>query len=113
MAFDLFPGRPTAIPGKLIQLGPQVDKDLVDGEVTGIQQTQRLGLQGIGQADGKRERLRLGHVTTPVWQAPASRTRPGRLFFGNASRRADRQRRLCSLTNLPSIPVYAVRPRLE
>jgi hypothetical protein len=52
MAFDLFPGRPTAIPRKLIQLGPQVDQDLVDGEATGMKPPQRLGLQSLGKRMG-------------------------------------------------------------
>src|SRR5260370_17915794 len=97
MGFDVFPGWPTAISCKLIKLGPLIDEDLVDGEARGSEQTQRLGLHGIRQADGERERLRLRHLRTPVLflpkRSPAFHIQPVRLFCATASRTADQQAR--------------------
>ncbi|HEX4716633.1 MAG TPA: hypothetical protein VH164_17075, partial [Ktedonobacteraceae bacterium] len=60
---DLLPGDAGALTGKGIQPGPEILDELVDGGSARIEQAQGLGLQAVGQADGVREHLRLGHLT--------------------------------------------------
>ena len=64
----LLPSRTRALGGKAIQCWPQVDQQLIDGGAAGIQQPQGLGLEGVGQADGKGERLGPGHGLPPPAQ---------------------------------------------
>src|SRR5215472_8104795 len=71
VALHLLPGWTRALGSKAIQLRPEADQELVDGCAAGIQQAQRLSLQGIGQADGKRERLGVHRFLTPVRQEGA------------------------------------------
>ncbi len=66
--FHLLPSRASALCGKEIKLRPEVGDHLIDGDAACMKPPQRLSLHGIGQANGKREHLRLGHVTPPVLQ---------------------------------------------
>ncbi len=66
--FHLLPGRANSLCGKEIELRPEVGEHLIDGGSACIQPPQGLGLHAIGQANGKREHLRLGHPTPPVLQ---------------------------------------------
>ena len=60
-----FQAGPVRSAAKRSSCWPQLDQELIDGRAAGIQQPQRLGLQGVGQADGKGERLGPGHGMPP------------------------------------------------
>jgi len=91
--FHLLPGRASSLCGKEIKMRPEVGDDLIDGDDACIQQPQRLSLHGIGQANGKGERLGLGHLTPPVLQAPALRRLRALVVCVSARHTSDRQRK--------------------
>src|SRR5262249_34934684 len=93
MFLHLLPGQPSAILGKEIERRPQVPDDLIDSNHTFIEETQRPSLHGVGQANGKRECLRLSHCLHPVVRAPVSHNLRALFVCENASRTIDQQRR--------------------